>query len=159
MQDIPQVLVDIPPEKFRELIEALLGGPLQEQSSSIRREVIDSPTDEHKAQPHIELADGKIMLFRHCAELQFRTAWHPTDELRRHHDLSMVRMMYMGAATDSRFLHEGSEVKCMDKWSELRSSTQCKGTTAPTWTAPRNWVKLGWKIIAIRKLIELFMDE
>ena len=96
MQDIPQILIDVPPEKFRELLELLLGGPLQHQSSSIGHEVIDSPTDEHKAQPHVTLAGGKIMLRNERSELLFRTAWHSSRQLRRDDDLDMTRIMYMG---------------------------------------------------------------
>ena len=76
---IPQILRDIPPEKFRELIETLLGGPLQHQTSGSRREVVANPTEDQLRLPHAELMGNKIMLFHGREKLVFETdGFRPT---------------------------------------------------------------------------------
>ena len=153
MAAIPQILKDIPPEKFRELIEELLGGPLQHQSSSIGCEVIDDPSDEQRKQPHIELSHGRIMIPHHRAELHFRTGWHDASELRGDDDAN-VRLMYMGTATDSRFLSQGEEKTCKDRWTELLETAEPADAVSPAWPEVKEAIKIGWRIYGFGKLIE-----
>lgn len=115
-EEIPQVLREIPPEKFRELIETLLGAPLQHQSSGSRREVVENPTEEQLRLPHDNLMGGKIML-RHRRELLFETDWLP---LGSEFALSVARVTYLGAMSGSRFkMGDGTEVECSDRWAEI----------------------------------------
>ena len=123
MADIPQVLREIPPEKFRELIDTLLGAPLQHQSSSLRREILDDSSHEQREQPHTKLAGGRIATHRHRSEIYFRTKWQELTGLRPGLD-SEVRMMYLGAATDSRYRSDGEIRQCKDAWAHLLQTGQ-----------------------------------
>ena len=117
-QGIPQILRDIPPERFRELVEAILGAPLKRVSSGSRYEVIEKPTDEQRRQENVELAGGKIMLLHRRERLHFETDWTPRGEVSKF-ALSDAQMAYLGAVADSRFLSSGKEVLSADRWKEL----------------------------------------
>ena len=116
---IPQILRDIPPEKFRALIEALLGGPLQHQTSGSRREVVENPTEDQLRLPHAELMGNKIMLFHRREKLVFETDWLPSDSV-SDFARSIAQTTYLGAMSSSRFLlKDGTEVACADRWAEM----------------------------------------
>ena len=125
--EIPRVLREIPPEKFRELIEALLGGPLQHQTSGSRREVVENPSDDQRRLPNDALTSNRILL-RHCHEsLLFETDWRPLDDVRES-AISAVQATYVGAAMESRFMSAGTEDACAGRWAEYGGAgTGCAG--------------------------------
>ena len=116
---IPQILREIPPKKFRELIETLLGGPLQQQTAGSRRRTIEDPTEEQRR----TLSDGGIMLpDQRCEKLLFETDWLPADRVSEF-ARSIAQVAYLGAMSDSRFQrNDGTEESCADAWEELLRS-------------------------------------
>ena len=113
---VPEIVRKISPEELRELLEFLLGGPLQKSEVSISHEVVDEPTEEQKGKPHAQLSGGRIMLFHSRGEVRFETAWHPRGELLPPDEL---RGLYLGAVSEGRILRNGSEVQCRDRLREV----------------------------------------
>ena len=131
-QKIPQILREIPPEKFRALIEALLGAPLHSQSAGSRHEVIENPTDEQRQQEHVELAGDRIMLSHRREKLHFETDWTPADSI-SDFALSAAQITYLGAASRSRFRSGGTEVSCAERWKEIIGSGSGEAAKKPKW--------------------------
>ena len=133
---IPQILRDIPPEKFRELIETLMGAPLETQNFGSRREVIENPTDEQKQEPHNALAGDKIMTRRRREHLRFGTDWLPQEKVTGF-AFSTAQITYLGAMAESRFrMKDSSEVACSDRWTEMLESE----SPGSDWRWP-SWVR------------------
>ena len=145
--EIPQVLREIPPEKFRALIEALLGAPLHSQSAGSRHEVIENPSEEQRRQEHVQLAGNKIMLSHRREKLHFETDWISADG-RSDFALSAAQIMYLGAASGSRFQSDGTEVSCADRWKEIIGSGSDETATKPQWP---QWTGEG--LAVVRKVV------
>lgn len=118
-QEIPQILREIPPKKFRELIETLLGGPLKRQSSGSRKEVVENPTEEQLRLPHSRLIGDKIMIHHRQQELHFETDWLSPDDVSDFAN-SVAQVTYLCAMADGRFqMGDGTEEVCADRWAEI----------------------------------------
>lgn len=115
---IPQILREIPPKKFRELIDTLLGGPLQHQTSGSRKEVVENPTEEQLRLPNSELMGGKIMLHHRREKLLFETDWLPPGSVSKF-ARSVAQVTYLGAASDSWFKHGDGKISCAERWRQL----------------------------------------
>lgn len=117
---IPQILRDITPAQCRELVETLMGAPLQHQTSGTRRRVVENPTEKQRQQEHtVELAGGKIALPQRREKLLFETDWLPLDGVSES-ARSIAQVTYLGAMSSSRFqMSNGTEVLCADKWAEM----------------------------------------
>ena len=128
---IPRILREIPPEKLRELIETLLGAPLQHQSSGTRREVVENPTEDQFQQPHDKLMGGKIMLRHRREKILFETGWLPpgsVSEFAR----SVAQVTYLGAVSGSRFKRrDGTEDRCSDEWAKLLEEEEGDAPASP----------------------------
>ena len=158
-QKIPQILREIPPEKLRALIEALLGAPLHSQSAGSRHEVIENPTDEQRRQEHVGLAGNRIMLPHRREKLHFETDWTPADSV-SDFALSAAQITYLGAVSESRFLSDGTEVSCTDRWKEIIGSDS--GETAkklkwPKWTG--EGLEVARKVVAVAGEIVKFVRQ
>ena len=130
-QEIPQILRELPPQKFRELIETLLGGPLKRQSSGSRKEVVENPTDEQLRLPHSRLMGNKIMIHHRQQELHFETDWLLPGEVSDFAN-SVAQVTYLGAMADGRFqMEDGTEVPCADRWAEIVAEEE--GAPASPW--------------------------
>ena len=116
--EIPRILRDIPPGKFRELIETLLGGPLQHYSLGQRNEVVENPTAEQLQQDHIPLPGNRIMILHRRRKALFETDWLPPASFSAFSD-SLTPVVYLGAALGGSYLSGGTVVVCSVKWKEI----------------------------------------
>lgn len=158
MAEIPQIMRDVPPEKFRELIDAVLGGPLQFSSLSIKNEIIDEPTDDDRMHPHTELPDGKIITNRSRSALRLNTDWHARTEL-SFEDKDHVRLMYVLATVNGRFKSRGVSVTGKERWSELVSSGNANKGIEITGSSVVKKVKMYGFKMAVLKAIEWFTED
>ena len=105
---------------FRELIETLLGAPLQHQTSGSRRQIVENPTEEQRRQEQVvELVGNRIALPQTREKLLFETDWVPHGGGVSEFARSTAQMMYLGAASNSRVRDGEGEAACVDKWREL----------------------------------------
>ena len=127
---IPRILREISPEKFRELIETLLGAPLQNQSWGMSRETVENPTEEQLQLPHDRLSRG--ILLRHLrGKLLFETDWLPPGSISEF-ARSVAQVTYLGAMSGSRFQKaDGTEVECSDEWARLMEDEEAGAPTGP----------------------------
>lgn len=138
---IPKIARNVTPEECRELLEFLLGGPVQKWSVGIGRETVDNPTADQRKQDHVPLSRGRIMLLHSRAKLNFETDWHPRGD-RRLSAPDEVRAVYLGAMSDGKIMHGGSPVDCHQRWQEMLKGTGTPAISPPTTPAispPTGW--------------------
>ncbi len=161
-EEIPQILREVPPEKFRELIEALLGLPMAGSSSGGRNEILDNPTEEERNDNrNIVLGNGRVMTPRQERRLRFSTGWLGREQRSgARSNVGMVTAMYLGAASNSRFKSKGEEKLCKEEWS--RMATLAEPLEVPEMDVTeevKKGLSTGWLIYKVSELIQWFTTE
>ena len=113
--EIPDILREVPPEKFRQIVETLMGVPYRTGHLSW-----ESQFDEEVRRP---TGNGKV-------DLLFSTDWQPWGDLQERRDSGSheLYMLYVGTANDTKVLRDGKRVPTRELW----KAALARATPAPT---------------------------
>lgn len=141
--EIPDILREVPPEKFRQVVDALMG---QEYRTTHLSE--EAQIDEELRRP---TGNRKV-------ELLFTTGWVPDDQLRRGGAPVPLHVLYVGSANNSKIRQDGRSVPARQLWEDVlagsgslpvltRTATLRAATVAGVMVLRRVVVEVGQAVI------------